>query len=172
MKKQFILILGITALLLTACAKEAASSKQMSFSKVRFQSVPAKEAVLQQSGENKTSCAICGMHLPTFYKTNHAADTKTGVKQYCSLHCVVKDNEINKTDLSNLRVVDTNSLKFIPALYAFYVVGSKKPGTMSRVSKYAFSSKKAAEKFALENGGKVMGFYDAYDVAKKDFLSK
>lgn len=140
--------------------------------KVRFQSVPATQATLLQVDKDKESCSICGMHLATFYKTNHVADTKNGVKQYCSLHCVVKDNEFNKTDLTNLKVVDTNSLKFIPVLKAFYVVGSSKKGTMSRVSKYAFSKKVDAEIFAKEFGGKVMKFYDAYDEATKDFTRK
>ncbi len=140
--------------------------------KVRFQSVPASQATLLQSGKDKSSCAICGMNIPSFYKTSHVADTKNGTKQYCSLHCVVKDNEFNKTDLSNLRVVDTNTLKFIPVLKAFYVVGSSKKGTMSRVSKYAFSTKKDADKFAKEFGGKVMKFYDAYDEATKDFTKR
>ncbi len=140
--------------------------------KVRYQSVSVDQAKILQSGKNKDSCAICGMNLPSFYKTNYVGDTKDGVKQYCSLHCVVKDNEFNKTDLSNLRVVDANSLKFIPVLKAFYVVGSSKKGTMSHVSKYAFAKKEDADNFAKEFGGKVMKFYDAYDEATKDFTKK
>ena len=109
------------------------------------------------------------MHLQTFYKTNHAAETKTGTKkQYCSLHCVVHDNEINKTDLLNLKVVDTHSLKFIPASKAFYVVGSSKPGTMSRTSKYAFAKKSQAEAFAKKFGGKIMNLHDTYTESMKD----
>lgn len=159
------------ASLFVGCADDASSVKS-DINKVRFQSVSADKAVLLQSGKDKASCAICGMHLPTFYKTNHAADTKEGTKQYCSIHCVVHDNELNKTDISNLRVVDTNSLKMISALEAHYVVGSSKPGTMSRVSKYAFAKKAEAEAFAKAFGGKVMKFYDAYDVAKKDFSNR
>ena len=40
---------------------------------------------------------------------------------------------------------------------------------MSKVSKYAFGTKEAAEKFAKENGGKVMRFKDALAIAKKDY---
>lgn len=156
------------ALLFIGCANTATAVKS-NMNRTRFQTVPVEKAILLQKS---SSCAICGMHLPTFYKTNHAADTTTGTKQYCSLHCVVEDNELNKTDLKNLRVVDTNSLKFIPALDAFYVVGSSKPATMSRVSKYAFSTKSDAEAFSKKFGGKVMKFYDAYDVATKDFTGK
>ena len=167
--KSTILLLSLSlTLFFSGCAEDSTAVKP-TVNKVRFQTVSAKQAQLLQSGKEKESCAICGMHLPTFYKTNHVADTKDGVKQYCSLHCVVHENELNKTDLRNLRVVDTNSLKFIDALKAYYVVGSSKKGTMSRVSKYAFAKKSEAEAFAKANGGKVMPFYDAYDVAKKDF---
>ena len=107
-----------------------------------------------------------------FYKTNHAADTKDGTKQYCSIHCVVQDNEMNKTDLKNLRVVDVTSLKFTQALEAYYVVGSSKPATMSKTSKYAFAKEEDAKAFAKEFGGKIMKFYDTYSVATKDFTGK
>jgi nitrous oxide reductase accessory protein NosL len=168
MKNISIFLVAVAIFLMSGCAENTAATKSM-VHKVRFQTVSADKAQLLQSGKEKSACAICGMHLPTFYKTNHVADTKDTLKQYCSLHCVVHDNEINKTDLRNLRVVDTNSLKFIDALKAYYVVGSSKKGTMSRVSKYAFATKKEAEAFAKAYGGKVMKFYDAYDVAKKDF---
>ena len=138
-------------------------------SEARFQTVSAKQAKLVQKGKNKQSCVICGMNLQTFYKTSHAAETKKGTKrQYCSLHCVVHDNEINKTDLVNLKVVDTNSLKFISVYKAFYVVGSSKPATMSRVSKYAFSKKSKANAFAKKFGGKILNFNDTYTESMKD----
>jgi nitrous oxide reductase accessory protein NosL len=69
----------------------------------------------------------------------------------------------------NLKVVDTNSLKFIPADRAYYVVGSSKPATMSKTSKYAFAKKSDAQAFVKKYGGKIMKFYDAYDIAIKDF---
>ena len=168
MKNTIFLSIMIIGFLFFGCAEDASIVKS-TVNKTRFQTVSVDKAILLQTGKEKASCAICGMHLPTFYKTNHAADTKSGIKQYCSLHCVVKDNEINKTDLSNLRVVDTNSLKMISALEAYYVVGSSKPATMSHVSKYAFAKKSEAEEFAKSFGGKLMKFYDAYDVAKRDF---
>jgi hypothetical protein len=155
-------------LLFIGCANTQPATKK-NINKIRFQAVPAQKAILLQKS---SSCAICGMKLPMFFKTNHVADTKDGTKQYCSLHCVVKDNEFNKTDLKNLRVVDIKTLKFIPALDAYYVVGSKKPATMSRVSKYAFANKSDAKSFAKKFGGKVMKFYDAYNIATKDFTSK
>ena len=134
-----------------------------------FQSVPVDKALLLQKGNEKKFCPVCGMNLPMFYKTNHAADANGKVKQYCSIHCLVEDIELNHTPLKNIKVVDTHSLKFIDATKAFYVVGSTKKGTMSMVSKYAFAKKTEAEKFAKKYGGKVMNFKEAYMTAKKDF---
>ncbi len=139
---------------------------QADMKKLRFQTVDANKTLLFQTGTNKNSCAICGMHLQTFYKTSHLSDTKNGPKQYCSLHCVVADADF----FENLQVIDINSLKYISVTKAFYVVGSKKSATMSRISKYAFSTKQEAKEFAKEFGGEVMEFDGAYSVAKKDFM--
>jgi hypothetical protein len=103
-----------------------------------------------------------------FYKTNHAATVNGKVKQYCSIHCVVED--MNKgSKLEDIKVVDTKSLKFIDAQKAHYVVGSSKKGTMTMTSKYAFADKADAEAFAKANGGKVVDFKTALEIAKKDF---
>ncbi|MDM5272465.1 nitrous oxide reductase accessory protein NosL [Sulfurovum sp. zt1-1] len=139
----------------------------------RFQSVPLSQAILLQHGNKKEDCIICGMHLPTFYKTNHAATTKDHqIRQYCSLHCVVHDNEINKTDLYDVKVVDVTTLKFISAQSAYYVVGSMREGTMSHFSKYAFAKRKNADAFVKKYGGHVMNFYDAYTIAMQDFMTE
>ncbi len=167
--KNFSLITSIFAILLFVGCADSSSSATPKSSKASFQSVPANKATLIQKGTNRESCIICGMNLPKFYKTNHAADTKSGTKkQYCSIHCVVHDNEINKTDLVNVKVVDTNSLKFIRADKAYYVVGSSKPGTMTRTSKYAFAKKSDAMAFSAKFGGKIMNLHDTYTVAMKD----
>jgi nitrous oxide reductase accessory protein NosL len=141
--------------------------------KTRFQTVPPQQATLLQKGIHKEQCVICGMDLPTFYRTNHAAATKEKKpRQYCSLHCLVHDNEINKTDLYDVKVVDVTTLKFIPAQSAFYVVGSHREATMSNFSKYAFAKRKDADLFVKEYGGYVMNFYDAYTIAMQDFTNE
>ncbi len=134
-----------------------------------FQTVSPSEATLVQTSKTKKFCPICGMTLPMFYKTNHSATHNGEAKQYCSIHCVVEDKEINKSDLKSIKVVDVTSLKFISASKATYVVGSKKKGTMSMVSKYAFANLGSASRFAKENGGTVMDYNAAYAEAKKDF---
>ncbi len=143
--------------------------KPKSKSKYRmFQTVDAKDAILVQKGKNKQYCAICGMDLVKFYKTSYAATHNDKEYQYCSIHCL-SDHLGEGIELKNPKVVDVTTLKFIPVLEAYYVVGSRKKGTMSKVSKYAFSSLKAAEIFQSKYGGEIMDFYGALEKAKEDF---
>ena len=90
-----------------------------------FQTVSKGEATLLQEGKAKPFCPECGMTLPVFYKTNHAATVDGKVKQYCSIHCVVEDTQ-KGSKLTDIQVVDVTSLKFISADKASYVVGSAK----------------------------------------------
>jgi nitrous oxide reductase accessory protein NosL len=133
-----------------------------------FQSVPKGKATILQDGKAKMFCPECGMALPMFYKTNHVATVDGKVKQYCSIHCLVDDMN-HGAKVSDIKVVDVTTLKFVPAEKATYVVGSHKKGTMSMVSKYAFANKADAEAFAKANGGKVTDFKGALEAAKSDF---
>jgi len=136
-----------------------------------FQSVPMVKATILQDGKEKMFCPKCGMSLPMFYKSNMSAKVDGKVKQYCSIHCLVDD--INSgAKLSEIKVVDTNSLKFIDAKNAYFVVGSSKKGTMTKVSKYAFASKEDAKVFASKFGGDVMDFEHTLALAKKQFAKE
>jgi len=157
--------------LLLACLVLGAmlSSSVMAKSKhMMYQAVPMDKVQLLQSGKEKAYCPNCGMTLRMFYKTNHAATVNGKVKQYCSMHCLAED-AVKGLNPTNIKVVDNSTLKFIPVEKAFYVVGSNKPATMSKVSKYAFGTKEAAEAFAKANGGKVMSFDQAFAMAKKAY---
>ncbi len=134
-----------------------------------FQRVSPDKATILQKGPNASSCIVCGMKLPMFFKTNHAATLDGAPRQYCSIHCLAEELRVKKLPLKDLKVVDTDTLKFIDARSAWYVIGSKKPGTMTRVSKYAFGSKAAAQKFAKANGGRVGDFQQALRAAMRDF---
>lgn len=133
-----------------------------------FQTVKDDQAVLLQESD-KNSGVVCGMNLTKFYKTNHVALVDGKLRQYCSIHCLAEDLKIKNLLLTQIKVVDVNSLKFIDANEAIYVVGSKKGGTMSKISKYAFADKNEAEVFVKENGGELMRFDKALEVALKDF---
>ena len=134
-----------------------------------FQTVPASKAKLLQTGEQKQFCNVCGMNLVMFYKTNYAVSVNGKEKQYCSLHCLVEDRDENHANPQDIKVVAADTLKFIDAKKAYFVVGSSKKGTMSMVSKYAFSSLNAASKFAAKFGGEVTDFNAAIEAAKEDF---
>ena len=157
-------IISVFALLFIGCGPE----KIPSVKSTMFQSVDKESAVLVQEGSDKTSCGRCGMNLIKFYKTSHSADYNGVKHQYCSIHCLV-EHLSDGINLDDPKVVDVNSLKFIDIRSAHYVVGSNKRGTMTRVSKYAFSSDEAAKAFQANNGGEIMDFYKALDVVKRDF---
>ena len=133
-----------------------------------FQSVSTQEAILVQNGDEKKFCSRCGMNLVTFYKSSHSSNISGKNFQYCSIHCLV-DHLRDGVSVDDPKVVDIKSLKFIDIREAYYVVGSNKRGTMSMVSKYAFSNKSDAQGFKDKNGGEIMDFYKAMEVAKKDF---
>ena len=133
-----------------------------------FQTVTPELAVLVQDAYEKDTCYICGMNLVKYYKTNHSASYEGKKFQYCSLHCL-EDHLGQGITLKNPQVVDVSSLKFINVSDAYYVVGSKQRGTMSRVSKYAFLKEEDAKKFNSLNGGLIMDFNAARKKAQEDF---
>jgi len=133
-----------------------------------FQTVKPSEATLVKNDSSKQFCNVCGMHLTKFYKTNHATTFKNEKKeQYCSIHCKAHIHENHADKIKKVEVVDTNTLKFIDAKTAFYVVGSSKKGTMSPVSKYAFKKKEDALAFKKNFGGEIHTFDETLKIAKK-----
>jgi len=178
MKKVLVVLLAMGAMFTFAnaemkcaagkCGAAMKSQGQPKKMMKMFQAVPADKATILQKGDAKMFCPECGMTLPMFYKTNHVATVDGKVKQYCSIHCVVEDMK-KGPKLKDIKVVDVNSLKFIDADKAYYVVGSNKKGTMTMVSKYAFASKINADAFAKENGGNVVDFKGALKAAEADF---
>lgn len=143
----------------------------LSLSAADFRAVAMDKAQIVQSGKAKMFCNVCGMTLPMFYKTNHSAEVDDKTHQYCSIHCMHEEAMSKGLHVKNPKVVDNNSLKFIPSTDAFYVVGSKKPGTMSTVSKYAFATKNTADAFAKKFGGEVKT-YEEVSKLVKDGLAK
>ncbi len=131
-----------------------------------YRMVPFAKAQILQKGDAKMFCTRCGMTLPMFYRTNHAAKVDGKMEQFCSIYCLVETMNMGKK-VTDVQVVDNTTLKFIPVEKAFYVVGSSKPATMAaKVSKYAFGTQEAAEAFAKKFGGKVMDYAGALAQAK------
>ncbi|MDX1808802.1 MAG: nitrous oxide reductase accessory protein NosL [Sulfurospirillaceae bacterium] len=159
--KKIILSLLVFSLMLVA-GDSMKSSKNMG----DYRAVSPSHAQIEQSGKAKMFCQVCGMTLPMFYRTNHTAVVNGKVHQYCSIHCMVEEAVKNGKEVLDPRVVDNTTLKFIDANKAYYVVGSKKPATMSMVSKYAFGTKKAALEFSKKFGGKIMTYAKVYKMVK------
>jgi len=76
-----------------------------------------------------------------------------------------------KNNISELLVVDAAKEKFINAYTAFYLLGSKIPGTMSKVNKIAFKDKKDAEKFKTQYDGEIVSFKQAFDLTKNHWIA-
>ena len=166
MKNIIVSILILSSLVYAGMGEGKGNEAGMKQMKM-FQSVSMDKASIVQDGKAKMFCPSCGMTLPMFYKTNHSATHNGHTKQYCSLHCLVEEDIINKKDLKDIKVVDVKSLKFIDASKATYVVGSSKKGTMTMKSKYAFANKADAVNFSKEFGGDVVNYDSAYKVASK-----
>lgn len=129
-----------------------------------FQSVEKDKAILRKSNLSKMYCSKCGMSLIKFYKTNHYF----GNEQVCSMHClleILKDN----SNFDEIEVVTADELKFRKVKEVYYVVGSKKEGTMTSISKYAFSNIDNANKFQIDFGGEICNFEKALEKAKENY---
>jgi nitrous oxide reductase accessory protein NosL len=167
--KTIIALVAIAALAMTGA--QAGDMKKGMKMPTNYRMVPMAKAQILQSGKDKMFCTKCGMTLPMFYRTNHAATVDGKVEQFCSIYCLVEAME-SGAKVMDVKVVDNSTLKFMDATKAFYVVGSSKPATMAKkISKYAFGTKEAADKFAKQFGGTVMGYADTLAGAKKDYVS-
>lgn len=116
------------------------------------------------------SCKYCGMDRAKFASTRMLIEYEDGAKVgLCSLRCAAVElaNQIDKTPKAIL-VGDANTRELIDAEKAVWVVGGAKPGVMTKRGKWAFAQKAAAEAFAKENGGAVVGFEEAIKAAYED----
>ena len=144
-------------------------SVTFAMSEGKFTKMASGQMELTQKGKGKMWCPVCGMSLKMFYKTSHTSKyMKSGKdRQYCSIRCLVVDMKEHKINLKDVKVVDVTSEKLIDANSAFYVLGSRVMGTMTKISKFAFAKKDDAEAFAKKRGGTVVDFKTALESAKK-----
>ncbi len=128
--------------------------------------------ILVQKGTQKNWCPVCGMNIKMFYKTSYTAKLKNDTpRQYCSMRCLVMDMKEYGLDTKTIKAVDAHTQKLIDASTAYYVVGSKVKGTMSKVSKLAFASKSDALDFVKKYKGKIVDFDTAIAMAKNSLKS-
>lgn len=134
-----------------------------------IKSAESDASTMLQTGDTRDWCPVCGMNLGMFYKTNHAQTFEDGTShQYCSIRCLAVQ-QARHPDMSGERfVVDAKTEAFIPVSDAYYVIGSKVPGTMTRESKIAFASKRAAKQFKKRHrGSDIVRFEEAFQRAQE-----
>ena len=133
-----------------------------------FSKEASKEPIYTQKGDSKQWCPICGMSIKKHYKTSHTSELQNKTpRQYCSIRCLVKDNEEYGINKNSIKVVDAKNENLIEAKKAFYVIGSKIKGTMTKESKLAFLKKEDANDFIKRYGGEIHTFDQAFEKAKK-----
>lgn len=116
------------------------------------------------------SCKYCGMDRAKFATSRMVVEFDDGTKLHaCSLHCVAVDLalQIDRTPVA-IRVADVNSQELLDAEKAYWVVGGKRPGVMTKRGKWAFGEKAAAKAFVKQEGGLIATFEDAMKAAYED----
>ncbi len=128
---------------------------------------------LDKDVKEMPACKHCGMSRDTFAHSRMLIEYEDGsTVAACSLHCAALDLALNLDKAPKaIRVADYNTKELINAETATWVIGGKKPGVMTRNAKWAFAKKEDAEKFSLENSGRIAGFDEALEAAYKDLAS-
>jgi nitrous oxide reductase accessory protein NosL len=118
-------------------------------------------------------CRHCGMDRGSFDFSRMLIEYDDGtVSAVCSLHCAAIDlaNNIDKTPKA-IKVADLTGRQLNDAEKAFWVIGGKKPGVMTRIGKWAFEKKDDAESFMKTNQGKLASFDEAMKLAYEDMYA-
>ncbi|MDA8428012.1 MAG: nitrous oxide reductase accessory protein NosL [Geobacteraceae bacterium] len=120
--------------------------------------------------EAPDSCKQCGMNRTMFAQSRMIVTYTDGSSAgTCSLNCVVTDLKAARgKKVKSFQVADYNSKKLINAKTATWVIGGSKPGVMTRVAKWAFADKLAAEAFIKLYGGKKASFKEALKASEDE----
>ncbi len=116
-------------------------------------------------------CDNCGMDRNRFARTRYEFETSKGRFHTCSLSCVVILSMKLGESPQKVKVAEyLRPERMLDAERAFYVIGSRAPGTMTRVSKLAFSDRAGAEDFIKRYGGRLSDFDEAFREAESEVL--
>jgi nitrous oxide reductase accessory protein NosL len=116
------------------------------------------------------SCPFCGMDRQKFAHSRVFIEYDDGsVMGSCSIHCAAADLAVNldKTPRS-IWVGDYNHKNLIDAEKAFWVMGGKKMGVMTKRAKWAFEKSQDADQFIKAEGGEVVPFDHAMRASYED----
>lgn len=114
-------------------------------------------------------CNNCGMNRNKWARTRYEFNTAKDTFYTCSLACVAIMSMKLKEEPRDVKVADyLHPMQMLDADKAFYVMGSTAPGTMTKISKIAFSDKTGAVAFADQYGGRVVRFKDVLAAAREE----
>ena len=116
------------------------------------------------------SCPLCGMDRNKFnFSRVFIVYDDGSTFGACSLHCAAIDMAVN-IDKGPVKiwVGDYNTKGLIDGEEAFWVIGGKKMGVMTKRAKWAFGTKQAAEQFIQQFGGQLSNFEEAAKAAYED----
>jgi nitrous oxide reductase accessory protein NosL len=119
------------------------------------------------------NCKYCGMDRQKFAHSRMYIEYDDGsVLAVCSVHCAAIDLAlaIDKTP-QIIQVADFNTKNLIEAKNALWVLGGNKMGVMTKRAKWAFETKKDAEKFIEQNGGTMATFDEAMKASYEDLYA-
>ncbi|MBI5847271.1 MAG: nitrous oxide reductase accessory protein NosL [Nitrospirae bacterium] len=138
----------------------------VTFPQSRKLSASAKKSDLPAHSE----CNYCGMDRRKFdYSRMLLVRNDSGETGTCSIHCAAIDLALHYDNAPRfIGVGDYSTKKLINAQKAFWVVGGDRQGVMSIQGKWAFESRKEAEKFVKGNGGTISTFDCALRAAFED----
>ncbi len=132
--------------------------------------LPVMAETSWEDAVNYPSCPYCGMDRQKYARSRVLTtyDNKS-VVGFCSIHCAAAQLtvELDKSPLT-IEVGDYKTHKLIDAEKAFWVIGGSKPGVMTKRAKWAFATKKCADKFIKEFGGEHATFDQAMEATYQD----
>jgi len=116
------------------------------------------------------SCKFCGMEREKWNFSRVYLEYDDGSTEgTCSIHCAAVDLALNLDKApKTIWVADQGTKQLIDAEKAFWVMGGKKQGVMTKRAKWAFADKGAAEAFVKENEGALATFDEVIKGAYQD----
>jgi nitrous oxide reductase accessory protein NosL len=116
------------------------------------------------------SCKFCGMDRAKFAHSRMLIEYENGTSvATCSIHCAAVQFAAELDgDVKSILVGDYGTKRLIDAEKAYWVIGGKMPGVMTRNAKWAFATKDDAEKFVRDQGGSIASFELAMETTYKD----
>ena len=119
------------------------------------------------------SCKYCNMDREKFAHSRMLIEFTDGSSTgLCSIHCAALElAQSFDREPKAILVGDYNQKNLIDAEKAYWVIGGKKPGVMTKTAKWAFAEKKDAEDFIKENEGKLGTFEEAMRSTYEDMYN-